>query len=322
MRQAIKKHFKTTFFEAPKSFKQKQIKLNEQAISTLRDSLEENYLDRGSTKEKLTTQEYQNAIQNQLHDRLYYNRNRIAPWLNHFKKLKNARILEIGCGTGISTQALTEQGAKVTGIDVDEGALKVAKDRLRIVDLPADFHYLNADQIGEKFKDQPFDFIIYYAVIEHMTIKERIASLKQAWEMLPDDAFLVVLETPNRLWYYDSHTAALPFFDWLPNELAFQYSKFSKRNNFKDLFRELDENTMLEFLRWGKGASYHEFELAIKPLDQLNIVSSLMKFEKTAFLKLGLEGLKYINFLKSVKKDLPKSFCYPYLDVILKKEAN
>jgi S-adenosylmethionine-dependent methyltransferase len=319
MRQALKTKVKSTFFEAPKTFKAKHRHLNDETIEKLKDSLEENYLDRGTTKAKHTAKQYDSAIKKQLHDRLYYNRNRIVPWLNHFKKLENARILEIGCGTGISTQALTEQGAKVTGIDVDEGALKVAEDRLRLTDLEADFHYLNADEIGKKFKDQPFDFIIYYAVLEHMTIKERISSLKQAWEMLSEDALLVVLETPNRLWYYDSHTSALPFFDWLPDELAFHYSKFSERNNFKDLYRELNDEEMLKFLRWGKGASYHEFEIALKPLDELQIISSLMQFEKTAVLKLGYKGLRYMRFLKNTKKDLPKSFCYPYLDIILKK---
>jgi len=319
MKRALKNKVKSTFFEASKSFKEKHRHSDTETTEKLKDSLEKNYLDRGTTKAKNTEQEYDRAIKNQLHDRLYYNRNRIVPWLHHFKKLNGARILEIGCGTGISTQALTEQGAKVTGIDVDEGALKVAEDRLRLANLDADFHNLNADEIREKFKDQPFDFIIYYAVLEHMTIKERISSLKQAWEMLSEDALLVVLETPNRLWYYDSHTSALPFFDWLPDELAFHYSKFSQRNNFKDLYRELNDEEMLKFLRWGKGASYHEFELALKPLDELQIISSLMQFEKTAVLKLGYKGLRYMRFLKNTKKDLPQSFCYPYLDIILKK---
>ena len=319
MRQALKSKVKSTFFEAPKAFKAKHRYSDKETTEKLKDSLEKNYLDRGTTKAKQTAQQYNSAIKNQLYDRLYYNRNRIVPWLNNFKKLEGARILEIGCGTGISTQALTEQGAKVTGIDVDKGALKVAEDRLRFTNLEANFHYLNADEIGGKFKDEPFDFIIYYAVLEHMTVKEGISSLKQAWEMLSEDALLVVLETPNRLWYYDSHTSALPFFDWLPDELAFYYSKFSQRNNFKDLYRELNDEEMLKFLRWGKGASYHEFELAIKPLDELQIISSLMQYEKTAILKLGYKGLKYIRFLKNTKKDLPQSFCYPYLDIILKR---
>ena len=111
----------------------------------------------------------------------------------------------------------------------------------------------------------------------------------------------------------------MPFYDWLPDELAFYYSKFSKRNNFKDLYRELNEDHMINFLRWGRGASYHEFEVSIAPLQDLNIVGSLMQFEKTALLKSGFKGLRYTKFLKSLNKNLHSGFCNPYLDIVFKK---
>ncbi|WP_445738572.1 class I SAM-dependent methyltransferase [Mariniflexile sp.] len=297
----------------------KHLIFNDKQIEELKVSIESNYLDRGNTKKKLSEQEYRNALNVQLDGRLNYNRNRIAPWLNSIQRLNGANILEIGCGTGISTLALAEQGANVTGIDVDEGALNVAKDRMKIAGLEADLHLMNADEIKDNFKTKKFDFIIYYAVLEHMTVKERLSSLKQAWDMLPEGGFLAVIETPNRLWYYDSHTAAMPFYDWLPDELAYYYSRFSERKNFNDSYRKLNDENMMNFLRWGRGASFHEFELAIAPLNKLNVVSSLMQFEKTAFLKSGIKGTRYINFLKSLKKNLPKGFCYPYLDIVLKK---
>tara|TARA_R110002049_G_scaffold275301_1_gene453325 strand:+ start:6387 stop:7346 length:960 start_codon:yes stop_codon:yes gene_type:complete len=319
MKTFIKSITKKLFYTAPKAMQKNHLKFSDEQINNLRGSLEKNYLDRGDTKSKLSKEEYNSAINGQLFERLHYNRNRIAPWLNSIKSLNGAKILEIGCGTGISTLALAEQGVNVTGIDVDEGALNVAKDRMKIAGLDADLYLMNADEIKDNFKTKKFDFIIYYAVLEHMTIKERLSSLKQAWDMLPEGGFLSVIETPNRLWYYDSHTAAMPFYDWLPDELAFFYSKFSERKSFNDSYRELNDDHMINFLRWGRGASFHEFELAIAPLNKLNVVSSLMQFEKTAFLKSGIKGTRYINFLKSLKKNLPKGFCYPYLDIVLKK---
>ena len=38
-----------------------------------------------------------------------------------------ARMLDVGCGGGLITEALAERGAKVTGIDLSERALGVAK---------------------------------------------------------------------------------------------------------------------------------------------------------------------------------------------------
>ncbi|WP_299601764.1 class I SAM-dependent methyltransferase [uncultured Aquimarina sp.] len=319
MKRVLKKLLKDNFFTAPKKMQQKHTTFSKEQLEELTKSLKENYLDRGNTKSRLSTAEYNQAVSGQLFDRLYYNRNRIAPWLHRVKDLNGANILEIGCGTGISTLALSEQGAKVVGVDVDAGALEVAKDRMRIAGYEAELHHVNGEEIEENFKDRKFDFIIYYAVLEHMTVSERLESLQQAWRMLSSGGYLAIIETPNRLWYYDSHTAALPFYDWLPDDLAYYYSKFSSRKNFKDSYREIDDENMMKFKRWGRGASYHEFEVAIAPLKEINIVSSLMKFEKSAFLKVGFKGLRYIKFLKSMNKNLNSGFCYPYLDIVIKK---
>lgn len=321
MKDLIKKIAKKLFFTAPKSFQKNHVILDNSQIERLRESLLSNYLDRGETKNKLSEIEFNTAVNGQIYDRLYYNRNRIIPWLNKAKNLKGSKILEIGCGTGISTLALREQGAEVIGIDVDQGALKVAEDRMKLAGFEnTEFCLNNADEIQQKFSNQKFDFIIYYAVLEHMTIKERISSLKQAWEMLSTGGLLTVIETPNRLWFHDSHSADMPFFDWLPDELAFQYTKFSNRKIFNEIFKkDLNDKNMLNFLRWGRGASYHEFEIAIAPLKEINVVSSLLRYEKSAFLKCGFKGLRYIKFLKSLNKDLSSGFCYPYLDIILEK---
>ncbi len=320
MKTFLKSVTKRFFYTAPKTMQKNHVKFSEEQIKDLKASLEKNYLDRGDTKKNLSKEAYNSAINGQLFERLHYNRNRIAPWLNSIKSLKGTKILEIGCGTGVSTLALSEQGAQVVGIDVDEGALNVAKDRMKMAGFETELHLMNADEIKGNFDGKKFDFIIYYAVLEHMTIKERLSSLKQAWDMLPEGGFLSVIETPNRLWYYDSHTAGMPFYDWLPDDLAFHYSKFSQRKNFQDYYKkELNNENMINFSRWGRGASYHEFELAIAPLNKLHIVSSLMKFEKTALIKYGIKGLRYTKFLKSLNKNLPVGFCYPYLDIVLEK---
>ncbi len=319
MKRFILNSIKKYFLKVPKRYTRNHIQFDNRQTEQLISSIEKNYLDRGTTKKQLTEAAYKNAIEGQLVGRLDYNRNRIIPWLDKVKSLNGSSVLEIGCGTGISTLALTEQGAKVTGLDIDSGALKVAEERLKLANKEASFFELNANQIGDHFKGQHFDFVIFYASLEHMTIDERIESLQQAWSLLKEGSFLTVIETPNRLWYYDSHTAALPFYDWLPDNLAFYYSQFSGRHNFKDLYRELNDEQMNNFLRWGRGMSYHEFEVAIKPLKELKVKSSLAQFEKSHFIKYGFKGIKYLKFLRSCHKHIQKGFCYPYLDIVISK---
>jgi methylase of polypeptide subunit release factors len=62
-------------------------------------------------------------------------------------------------GTGSSTVALAEQGAIVTGIDIDEDALIVARDRCAAYGLKASFMPLNGRQLAGTFQARSFDLI-------------------------------------------------------------------------------------------------------------------------------------------------------------------
>jgi 2-polyprenyl-3-methyl-5-hydroxy-6-metoxy-1,4-benzoquinol methylase len=57
--------------------------------------------------------------------RLHDDRHSVVPWIDAAFSLDGADVLEIGSGTG----ALGEQGARITGIDVDAPSLKVAQAR-------------------------------------------------------------------------------------------------------------------------------------------------------------------------------------------------
>ena len=123
-------------------------------------------------------EDYLTDLHDHLNLRLTVDRLTVIPWLAAARPLQGQRILEIGCGTGSSTVALAEQGAKVLGIDIDDGALAVARDRCVAYGITAEFRSLNADRISETFGPGAFDAIIYFAALEHMTIAERLKSLR------------------------------------------------------------------------------------------------------------------------------------------------
>lgn len=318
MKQRLKEFAKNLLFRVPEELKKNHVTFSPAQQAKLRESIERNYLDRGNTKARLSPEDYAASLDGQTLHRTHYNRTRIAPWLNGIRPLAGAKILEVGCGTGCSSLTLAEQGARLTGIDVDAGALQVARDRLALANLRADFHSLNGNQISS-LGVASFDFVIFYACLEHMTVEERLASLRQGWDALLPGGKLVILETPNRLWFYDSHTAGLPFFDWLPDDLAYRYSKFSQRANFRDRYREIDDEQMLHFKRWGRGMSYHELDLAICPVSELRILSYLNAVERTFLLKHGWTGLRYRNVLRTVSSVHP-ALLQPYLDLVIEKQ--
>jgi 2-polyprenyl-3-methyl-5-hydroxy-6-metoxy-1,4-benzoquinol methylase len=251
-------------------------------------------------------------------------RKRVVPWLDAACPLDGAKILEIGCGTGASTLALAEQGARVTGLDILPDSIRVAEDRCRAYGAEVTFLVANAAALDTVFSRGQFPWIVIYAALEHMTFDERMRCLRQAWDLLPSRGLLSVVDTPNRLWYHDDHTSLLPFFHWLPDDVAFHYSRFSTRDNFRELYREHSPEQQLHFLRRGRGISFHEFELAIAPRQQLDVVSCMSLFHRErqpeqSAAWVASPDAAYEAMLQRACPDLHRAFLQPYLDITLRK---
>lgn len=314
----------------PKSISEQFRHINQKNMNLIEASLKQNYFihENASYKDNeayLSSDEGQKDLRDHLYGRLDVFRNTIIPWLSNAKPLSGSRILEIGCGTGSSAVALAEQGADVTAVDIIEKDLIVAKVRSRIYDLNVNFICANATEVNEIFVNQHFDFIIFFASLEHMTHNERMIAMKNTWDMLSPGGLWCVIETPNRLWYYDSHTSLLPFYHWLPDDLAFLYSQFSPRKTFCNSYRELDDDSKLAFLRKGRGVSYHEFELTMKRAEKLDVVSSLQIFLRSQnFLYKVLWALtnkrRFELLIRQVGPNIHKGFYHQDLDLIIRKD--
>ena len=238
-----------------------------------------NWYEGTDMNEFLESEEGRNALENHLIYRLEIHRYNFVPWINSVVNLSNKNILLIGCGTGSSTLSMAEQGAKVTALDIDSEALKVAKTRCLIHGISAvRLIQCNATEIDSIFGKGEFDLIVFFAVLEHMTIEERKSALRAAWNISATGKHLCIADTPNRLWFYDGHTSNMPFFHWLPDELAFEYSAHSPRAPFNKIFRKLNTESLLRFIRHGRGMSFHELDLSLGNDSEYEIVSDMCSY--------------------------------------------
>ena len=318
--ERIKRAARRSISPVPSRLSMNFRQIDSDGLRLIEKSIRENYHTGWRSESNYSKEKYRDDLNAHLSGRLENDRKTIIPWLDHATSLQGKRILEIGCGTGSSTIALAEQGAKITGIDIDEGAILVAKERAKVYGVDADFKVLNVQGISSNFETTHFDLIIFFACLEHMTISERLSSLGDAWGMLPAGGLLVVVETPNRLWYFDGHTSMLPFYNWLPNELAFAYSKFSSRENFRELYNEYNSTSKEHFLRRGRGMSFHEFDLAIGPVNNLKVISSLSTFEGNRYKqKKSRLDQKYKSILMSIYPNIHEGFFDAYLYLIIEK---
>lgn len=256
-------------------------------------------------------------------DRLNSDRRTYIPWISSFLPLRESSILEVGAGTGSSTVALAEQGARVTGIDILEEGIAVAKDKCRLFGVDANLIVGNFLEYTPK-GDQHFDAVVFFASLEHMLPEERLQALPRAWEMTRPGGYLIIIEAPNRLWYDDWHTSLLPFFNWLPRELALHYIQFSPRAELVDLLTPPSEANLVELQRWGLGVSYHEFDLAlgkdIRNSVSLSFQPFLRRRSPFRYIEWHVNGhAKFARFLKKSASDVPNAWFEAALDLAIQR---
>ncbi len=250
----------------------------------------------------------------------------VLPWVTSRVDLTDAVVLEIGCGTGSSTAAFARRSGYVHGFDIVERCVEAANERLRILGLPNARCHLSdpASLPGRIRKDYAHgvDLVLLYAVMEHQTVEERLETLETCWGVLRPGGHLVVTDSPNRLCYKHYHTSEVPFFDMLPERLAWRVIEESPREEFRttmqaSLRRSVDE-AREKLARWGTGISHHEFEEVLGPLDDL-IVGDGFDPPIASHKPLVLEEELLLTYLVMTDSPVPLGFARVSVDVILRK---
>jgi SAM-dependent methyltransferase len=234
--------------------------------------------------------------------------------------LSGRTVLEYGCGNGAVTAAFAPRADRYIGLDIDSDQIGAANHLLADRGVDANLVAAPADRILAEtaaFRDE-VDVFLCYAVLEHMTVDERLSLLELAGQVVRERGVIVVVETPNRLTPWDYHTSLLPFLNQLPEELALRYADRSERTEFVQALRAADEDAGLreKFARWGRGVSYHEFELVFGDLARRVVASSwepMLLPERNIY----REELALQRVLDQARPDLPPSFSRYWLDLIL-----
>ena len=88
-------------------------------------------------------------------------------WINGIAALRGKKVLDVGCGGGILSEAMAAAGAEVSGIDLSEKALKVAKLHLLESGLKVDYQLISAETLAEQ-KPDTFDVVTCMEMLEHV----------------------------------------------------------------------------------------------------------------------------------------------------------
>lgn len=90
-----------------------------------------------------------------------------ANWIDSIAPVAEQKVLDVGCGGGILAEALAQRGAQVTGIDMGDAPLGVAKLHQLESGLSIDYQKSTAEDFAKNHKNA-FDVVTCLEMLEHV----------------------------------------------------------------------------------------------------------------------------------------------------------
>ena len=88
-------------------------------------------------------------------------------WIDGAIGLTGKRVLDVGCGGGLLSEGMAVRGAEVTGIDLSEKPLGVARLHLLESGQKVDYRKISAEQMAEEMPGA-FDAVTCLEMLEHV----------------------------------------------------------------------------------------------------------------------------------------------------------
>lgn len=160
-------------------------------------------------------------------------------WIDGLVELKGKRVLDVGCGGGILSESMHFRGADVTGIDLGEKALNVAKLHQLESGSKVDYRYISVEQLAS---EQPasFDVVTCMEMLEHVPDPAAIVAAC-AKLIKPDGSVFFSTINRNPKSYLFAIVGAEYVLNMLPKG-THDYAKFIKPSELANWGRVADLN--------------------------------------------------------------------------------
>ncbi len=225
---------------------------------------------------------------------------RIVTLLRDYKP-KNAKVLDLGCGIGLTMSILAQEYKNCIGCDISKHSITATRSLLAKSGLRRKVCLYDGQRLP--FRTGTFDVVTSLEVIEHADNPK--VMLSEIARVLKKDGILVIT-TANKWWPYEPHFKLL-FLSYLPTKLADLYVKLSGKG---DSYENIKLPHYSEFKRV-VGRNFKVEDVTLKVIKEYDKFS----LDKERGFKVFLVG----EFLKFIEKfeDTPLSFVYKFIEWLI-----
>ncbi len=156
--------------------------------------------------------------------------------------LAGKKVLDVGCGGGILSEALSKLGADVTGIDASENTIGVAKSHSKLINSDVKYIQNTIEEFVTSNPDEKFDVITCLEMLEHVPSPGDIIKVCSGLLKKNGDIFFSTINRNPRSYLF-AVIGAEYILNLLPKG-THDYEKFIKPSELAKWTREANLNTL------------------------------------------------------------------------------
>jgi len=120
-------------------------------------------------------------------------------YINLHSPVKGLKVLDVGCGGGLVSEALARFGATVTGIDMGEAPLSVAQLHLLESGLEVEYKKITAEELADE-RAEYYDVVTCLEMLEHVPDPSSVISACAKMVKSGGDVYFSTINRNPKAW--------------------------------------------------------------------------------------------------------------------------